>query len=105
MWNLGGKETNPNQTYGKRHQLLLPEVGVGSGELDKGDQKVHTSRCKINKYLGCNVQHDIYSYCWQMVYLKIANRVNAISFSLYTMYVSLRDARCGSKFISENKAV
>ena len=32
------------------------------GELDKGGQKVQTFTYKINKYQGCNVQHDDCSY-------------------------------------------
>lgn len=28
------------------------------GELDEDDQKVQTSRNKLNKYYGYNVQHD-----------------------------------------------
>ena len=28
------------------------------GQLDEGSQNVQTSSYKINKYLGCNVQHD-----------------------------------------------
>ena len=31
------------------------------GELDKGSQNVKTSSYKINKYSGCNVQHDKYN--------------------------------------------
>ena len=44
--------------------------------LDEGSHKVQTSTCKINKYWGCNVQHDNYtSYC-STVYLKAAERVD-----------------------------
>ena len=32
---------------------------VRAGELDEGGQKVQTSSCKINKYQGYNVQHNI----------------------------------------------
>ena len=31
------------------------------GELDEGGQKVQTSSYKINKYQGCDVQHDKYN--------------------------------------------
>lgn len=34
--------------------------GVGEGRLAKGGQKVQISNYKINKYQGCNVQHDDY---------------------------------------------
>lgn len=29
--------------------------------MDEGSEKVETSSYKINKYLGCNIQHDGYS--------------------------------------------
>ena len=34
--------------------------GCEEQELEEGDQTVHTSGCKINKYEGWNVQHDDY---------------------------------------------
>ena len=46
------KQTNSEK---KRSDFSLSEEGV---ELDEGCQKVQISNYKINKYWGCNVQHD-----------------------------------------------
>ena len=56
MWNLKqmNKQTTPinrlvGQTCGQQRQRV---------RLKEGGQKVRTSSCKRNKYLGYNVQHD-----------------------------------------------
>ena len=50
--------------------------GCGEGKLEEGSQKVQTSRYKINKYQGCNVQHDGYSYHCCMIHRKVVKTVN-----------------------------
>ena len=39
--------------------VVLQRWGVG--EVDEGSQKVETSSYRINKYQGCNVQHNKYN--------------------------------------------
>ena len=50
-----------SQTFRKRTSDYQRGKGVGEGELDTGSQKVQTSSYKINKYSGCNIQHDKYN--------------------------------------------
>lgn len=38
-----------------------------------GGQRVQPSVYKMNKFWGCNVQHDDYSY---IIHLKVANKVD-----------------------------
>ena len=46
------------------------------GELDEGSQKVQTSGYEINKYKGCNAQHDKYSQHYCILHMNIAKGVN-----------------------------
>ena len=48
----------------------------GEGEFDEGSQKVQTSSNKINKYQGCNIQHDKYNEHCCVLYMKVVKRVN-----------------------------
>ena len=52
MWNI-------KKTQKKKSDLWLSDAG--GGELDEGGQRLQTPSYKINKYWGCNVQHDDYS--------------------------------------------
>ena len=51
--------------YSQEKRSIRPVVTKGEGwgerKLEKGGQKVQTSSYKINKYQGCNVQHEDYS--------------------------------------------
>ena len=52
--------------------MWLLEVESGGGEYDQEleeyDQKVETNRYNINKYKGCNLRHDDYSYYLYDIY-------------------------------------
>ena len=43
----------------------------GERKLDEDGQKVKTSSFKINKYWGCNIQHDEYNEHCCIVYMKV----------------------------------
>ena len=46
------------------------------GELDEGSQNVQAFSYKVNKYQGCNVQHDKHNEQCCMLHMKVVNRVN-----------------------------
>ena len=74
---MDSSETNkPTNSQRKKLYLQFPEREVEEWELDEGDQKTQTPRDKINKYQGCNLQHDDYSYHCCMVCMKMVKRVN-----------------------------
>ena len=52
------KSTKQTNSQKKIRFLVTSGGGLGEGELDEGVQKVQTSSYKINKYQGCNIQHD-----------------------------------------------
>ena len=59
--------------------MWLPKSGVWAqreGELNEGGQKEQTSSYKINKYWGCNVQHNRYNEHCCTLYMKVVERVN-----------------------------
>ena len=55
----------------KRNEICGIRAGVGLWELDEGTQRVQTSSYKINKYEGCNVQHDKYNLHSFILYMKV----------------------------------
>ena len=59
---VGQIQFKNKQTYRKRDQICgYQRQGVQRGTLDEGIQRVQTSSYKINKYQGCNTQHDKYN--------------------------------------------
>ena len=55
-------KTNRQTNSEKEIRFVVTKgMGLGEGELEEGGQKVQTSSYKINKYWGCNVQHDKYN--------------------------------------------
>ena len=59
-WNL--KQNKTKKTHKKEIRSVVTKGrGWGEGELNESGQNVLTSSYKINKYQGCNVQHDDYS--------------------------------------------
>lgn len=64
---------NINQSYKtKTSDLWLS--GWGMGNWNEGGKSMHTSSHKINKYWGCNIQHND---C--MAYLNVSKTVNPSS--------------------------
>ena len=51
--------------------LWSPEAEGREGGLEEGGKKVQTSRCKINKYEGCDKHYDDCSYHHRVIYLKV----------------------------------
>ena len=61
MGNLKQKQKTPTKLIETDQICDFQRQGWGEGESEEGGQKLQTSIYKINKYLGCNVQHDDYS--------------------------------------------
>ena len=38
--------------------VVTKDKELGEGELEEGGQKVQNSTRKVNKYQGCNIQHN-----------------------------------------------
>ena len=38
--------------------MVTKDKELGEGELEEGGQKVQNSTRKVNKYQGCNIQHN-----------------------------------------------
>ena len=56
--------------------------------MDEGSQKIQTSSYKINKYSGCNVQHDKHNQHCCKLYMKVVKNVNP-EFATQAIFISL----------------
>ena len=98
----GGEEGGGRGELAEKEIKFVVTRGRGwrVGKMHKGGQNVQISTYTINKYWGCNAQHEDYSYYCFMVYLEVAKRVNPKSSHLkekkyfFLSFVSIHDNGC-----------